>query len=245
MGYWKWLVMALVTIWVAVWTLPDNHLHVIFCDVGQGDAILVTHRANQLLIDGGPGKRVMDCLERHMPFYDRRIEAVVMTHANSDHSRGLDYVKQRYNVLVDRPVLYRGQLLEVGEIKFEVLSPDSKILGWEGVSKENEQAIVGLLIWGGFDALLTSDASTVNYPEVGLGVEVIKVPHHGSKIGWDSDWWRKAKPQLAVISVGKNSYGHPTQEVIKTLSDLEITTMRTDRDGDIEVISDGERWWVK
>ena len=109
MNYLKWLGLAGLTIWLAILTLPDDKLHVVFCDVGQGDAILVTYKTNQLLIDGGPGRRVISCLEKHMPFYDRRIEAVVLTHRNSDHSKGLEYVRERYNVLEWEPALIRGR----------------------------------------------------------------------------------------------------------------------------------------
>ena len=75
---------------------------------------------------------------------------------------------------------------------------------------------------------------------------MVKVPHHGSKFGLEPDWWARVKPALAVVSVGKNnSYGHPTREVMKTLDDLGIKLLRTDRDGEIEIVSDGETWEVK
>ena len=241
----KILVLAAATVWAAVLMLPDNKLHVIFCDVGQGDAILVTYKTEQLLIDGGPGKKVVSCLERHIPFFDRRIEAVVLTHQNADHSKGLTYVRERYKVVVFEPALRKNQTLELGQIKYQVLWPDDKVLGANTIGMENGEGIVGRVSWGSFDVLLTADVETKNYEEPGPGIEVVKVPHHGSKFGLEPEWWAKVRPALAVVSVGKNSYGHPTEEVIKILSDLGIKLLRTDQDGEIEIVSDGRSWQVK
>jgi competence protein ComEC len=92
------LVLTLLTILIAVYQLPDNNLHVIACDVGQGDAILVTYRNTQILTDGGPDSSVLNCLGRHIPFWDRNIELVISTHPDSDHTTGLVDVIKRYNV---------------------------------------------------------------------------------------------------------------------------------------------------
>jgi len=245
MGIIKWLLLAAVTVWAAILSIPDNKIHVVFCDVGQGDAILVSRRTDQLLIDGGPSRKVLDCLSAHMPFYDRRIEAVVLTHRNSDHSNGLKYVAERYNTLQFEPALRQGQILKVGEIKYQVLWPDEKILGANTIGAENDEGIVGRISFGNFDVLLTADAASANYENPGSDIEIIKVPHHGSKYGLDPKWWAKLKPDIAVISVGKNNYGHPTPELLNSLRDLEIKIMRTDKDGDIEIVSDGKHFEVK
>lgn len=74
-------------------------LRIIFCDVGQGDAILViTPSGKQILVDGGPGARVIDCLSQKMPFWDRTIEFVENTHPQQDHLEGLVAVLARYKV---------------------------------------------------------------------------------------------------------------------------------------------------
>jgi competence protein ComEC len=216
-GYVKWLIFAAVTLWVAVLFLPDNKLHVVFCDVGQGDAILVTYKTNQLLVDGGPGKKILGCLEKHLPFYDRRIEAVILTHQNWDHSNGLAYVRQRYKIVKFEPVLRQGQLLEIGPIRYQVLWPTDNVLAASTIGTENDDGIVGKVSFGDFDVLLTADVTTMGYENPGPDIEVVKVPHHGSKSGWEPEWWVRAKPALAVISVGKNSFGHPAPEVIKLL----------------------------
>ena len=244
MGSLKWLVLAGVTIWAAVWMLPDNQLHVVFCDVGQGDAILISRGTDQLLVDGGPDDKVIGCLSEHMPFYDRRIETVVLTHDDSDHSRGMSYVRDRYSVIYYETDLVRGDIVKVGGFEYRVEWPAENVINTKNDQEDNSQATVGRIEYGQFSLLLTSDTPTKLYqPET--GIEVVKVPHHGSKTDFDAGWWRQARPALAVVSVGKNSYGHPVPEVMKSLNDLGIRILRTDQEGDIEIVSDGLKWWVK
>lgn len=94
------LVFCLLILFSAtvVWQWPDNNLHVIACDVGQGDATLITYKFSQLLIDGGPNNKVLDCLSRYLPFWDRDLEMVVLTHPQDDHLAGLIPVINRYRV---------------------------------------------------------------------------------------------------------------------------------------------------
>lgn len=77
---------------------PDKHAHLIVCDVGQGDAILIIEGFVQVLIDGGRTTAVMDCLNSYMPFWDRQLELVVATHPDADHINGLTTVLQTYHV---------------------------------------------------------------------------------------------------------------------------------------------------
>ena len=75
-------------------------------------------------------------------------------------------------------------------------------------------------------------------------VEVLKVPHHGSKYSTSDKLLQESGPEMAVISVGKNSYGHPTQEVLSKLAEMGIKILRTDLDGEVELVSDGRNWWL-
>ena len=86
--------LSLLTLltWLAVFSLPDDKLHLITCDVGEGDATLITYKSSQLLIDGGPNNKVIDCLSEHVPFWDRTLEVVVLTHPDYDHMKGLGAV---------------------------------------------------------------------------------------------------------------------------------------------------------
>ncbi len=83
-----------------VMQLPSGEAKMIVCDVGQGDAILITKGSIQVLIDGGPSsEKVLSCLGAHMPFWDRTIELIVLTNTDSDHMSGLSNVVERYHVI--------------------------------------------------------------------------------------------------------------------------------------------------
>jgi len=94
------LVVVLVVFFII--NLPDQNVHLIFCDVGQGDAILVTYKNNQILIDGGLPQnygRLLSCLSSKIPFWDRTLEVVVNTHPDEDHFGGLAEIVKRYRIV--------------------------------------------------------------------------------------------------------------------------------------------------
>ncbi len=98
-----------------------------------------------------------------------------------------------------------------------------------------------LVSFGSFNALLTGDSQVDELSEAQhlfSKIDVFQIPHHGSKYGIDSQFLSTISPKLAVISVGKNKYGHPTPQVLKILDDLGIKFLRTDRNGDVEIIAD-------
>ena len=90
---------------------------------------------------------------------------------------------------------------------------------------------MGKLSFGDFDALLTSDAGLIAPP---IQVDVLKVPHHGSKYGMTKSWLEAVHPKLAIISVGKNSYGHPNPDVLSRLASIGSKIFRTDQDGTVK-----------
>lgn len=287
----KYLILTLLgaalLVWAAVFTYPEKDLHLVFCDVGQGDGILVIHDSTQVLIDGGPGSKVLSCLSKHLPFWDKTIEMVISTHPDSDHLAGLVSVIERYNVkqfvsnslVIDTAIFQAareeilakkipvyspkaGDKLKVGQFVLEVFWPEEKqgselvwtssedpqVLGIEVFpGKTNESSVVTRLSYGEFDVLLPGDveASQEEMIEDKIGdVEVLKVAHHGSKYSSSQDFLEKISPELAIISVGSNPYGHPTKEVIERLANLAIKVLRTDLDGEVEVVSDGKTWYT-
>ena len=267
---------------------PDGQLHLIACDVGQGDGILAIYKDTQVLIDGGPDERILECLSEHVPFWDRRLELVILTHPQLDHYGGLIEVFRRYSVdtflangLDSGASSYQalknavggsgarvvtpkeGMVLGVGMIYLDILSPSQSLLTQEASDSRanilgafsskkdpNDFSVVAILRLGEFDALLTGDIGPSEIPEILArgkirDVEYIKVPHHGSKNGLTHELLDASSPEIGVISVGKNSYGHPNEETLKMLREKGVRTLRTDEDGDIEIITDGNKWWVK
>lgn len=282
----KYLFGLLVLTAIAVWTFAirdkkDDFLHLIACDVGQGDAILIIHGNYQVLVDGGPNESVVSCLDRHISPLDREIELVVLTHPDKDHYGGLKYVFERYTVInfftsgldssndsyqvlkstvgsggTKVQAAVAGQQLGLGLIHLDIYNPiinnlANNVLGADTEKADtNENSVVLNLAYGSFDAILTGDLP----PDAGKkiidkyilpDVEYIKVSHHGSRNGLDENLLLEVKPELAVISVGKNSYGHPHQEVLQLLQSHGVRTLRTDEIGDVEVITDGSSWWVE
>src|SRR4051812_44999369 len=91
------LVLVIVLAVFEAGKFNDGKLHVIFCNVGQGDAIFIrTPNGKNMLIDGGPDRSVLNCLAKHMPFWERRIDLMLLTHPHADHFMGMYYVLDRY-----------------------------------------------------------------------------------------------------------------------------------------------------
>ncbi len=282
--------LTVLAIWLAALSFPDSNLHLIACDIGQGDAILATYGNIQVLTDGGPNRAVLDCLSRHMPFWDREIELIVLTHPQKDHYEGLIDVLKRYKVdnFLANPLDastpdYQVLKKEVGGQGIKVTNPTSGMVARFGLmhldifwpSKDfletfdgkpsssrnpNDFSVQAILSLGDFDALLTGDIGHNIRDDVlaqftlsaSRRVEYLKVPHHGSKYGMTPDYLDVIEPKIAVISVGKdNHYGHPHEETLKILRDRGIRVLRTDLPaqagemGDIEVITDGKKWWIR
>ena len=136
-----------------------------------------------------------------------------------------------------------------GSVYLDVLAP---LTSYEGKSpKDVHDAMVVLeLVHGATKALLMGDAERPLERELlasglDLDVDVLKVGHHGSKTSTSGEFLRATTPRSAVISVGrKNRYGHPHQEVLDRLEAAGMRTFRTDRDGTITLVSDGQRFRV-
>lgn len=285
---WKWLNLALallIGVVVFGWQQrPRDRVKLVFCAVGQGDATLVIWQDRQILIDGGPNNRVLDCLGRHLPFWDRTIELVIASHAEADHITGLVETVRRYRVkqflavneanntpewqalnriLNDRGIpvreLVAGSRVGLGPVRLVWLWPDrpgSEPLAWQaGTDPKVLGAKASLnqlsqVIWfsfGAFDWLLTGDIDTkIEHKLITSGlipeVEVLKVAHHGSKYSSSQSFVSLVSPELAVIGVGRNNYGHPTPETIARLEAAGAVVKRTDSDGEVVIESDGQNW---
>jgi competence protein ComEC len=279
------IVTGLILVFNFIWSLPDGKLHITFCNVGQGDAAYVQFPdGRDMLVDGGPDDSVLQCLGKHMPFWDRTIDIVILSHPEKDHMQGLISVFGRYNVgyfihsdvekgtdvdkqlftlvkdkRIPEKLVTAGERVAIGQVQLAVIWPsDSQIATAKeqgevlGTTTDsvNEDCIVFWLRYGSFDALFTGDADTGvegNYIGSQLAdntIEVLKVPHHGSATGMNTAFLDWIKPKLAIISVGKNTYGQPAPNVFTMLADHQARVLRTDQDGDITIVSDGAHWSV-
>jgi competence protein ComEC len=259
------------------WVRPsDGRLRVTFLDVGQGDSILVElPEGPRLLVDGGPaGGHRLDVGERVLaPFlWNRpaaRLDAVALTHPDSDHSGGLRAVLTRFRVrefwengrwisgtedtlrAVERSgtcrrTLVAGQRLWLGSALLTVLNPDSRLpLDEPPPFGQNEESLVLRLDWRGVSLLLTGDLGAPGEEHLlashaPLRSLVLKVGHHGSRHSSTEDFLGATGARLAVISVGaRNSFGHPTPEALGRLEAGQARIYRTDRDGAVILETDG------
>jgi competence protein ComEC len=258
--------------------LPDDKLHVSFLDVGQGDAILIqTPAHHDILVDGGPSPQAINLeLGRKMPFWDRTIDLVVLTHPQADHLTGLIEVLKRYNVKqvlypavdydsllyqewfrlieekgIEATLAVAGQRIDLEDgVEITVLNPPAEGLA---VGDANNQSLALSLSFGDFSFLLTGDVQLEAELEMIMQravapATVLKVAHHGSATSTIDQFLAVAAPQMAIISVGAdNSFGHPTEEVMARLEEAVgfAGVYRTDTQGTIEFVPDGESLWVK
>lgn len=263
-GFFTALVVITVSLaWLATSVFALQTPKLIFFDVGQGDAIFISAGSNQVLIDGGAGGKILEKLGKSMPFLDKKIELIIVTHPDKDHIGGLVDVLSRYeieeimysditsetkafdsfkelikqkNIKTIAPIF--GQVVDIyPKISLEILYPFGDIKG-QTFSNENNISTVAKLIFGQKTVLLTGDAEEpveiqLQNSNVNLKSDILKVGHHGSKSASSANFIKTVSPSTAIISVGKdNSYGHPHQEVLDSLSGIDI--LRTDLLGDIE-----------
>jgi len=279
-------VLFFLLVWILVYqniTYNDKKLHVVICDVGQGDAIFVrTPQGSDILIDGGPDDSVLNCLGKHMPFWDRTIEMMILSHPHVDHFMGFFSVLKNYQIksfvseelinkttgfanLMDkikaqkipiRFVFAGDRFVIIDGVVLKIVGPTQEFVDQTSpggtIGETGEFASLETLIkYKNFSALLTGDSQVIELEEMLKQVQhdnldILQVPHHGSRFGLDQEILDVLNPKIAVISVGKNNkYGHPTAEILGILSEKDIKILRTDEKGDIEIISDGLSWKVK
>jgi competence protein ComEC len=241
----------------------EDFLVVNFLDVGQGDSILINYQNKyQILVDSGiSNKNILTELKKVMPAQDRSLEIVIATHYDKDHVGGMRSVFENYKVKL---FLDNGQfkdtqattvvsdLLEKQKIENYAIQENSKIkidedllldfFNPDGEDWEtNDNSIVFRMDFGENSFLFTGDAGFKTEKDMmedghNLDVDYLKVAHHGSKNSSDKDFLEKVSPEKAIISVGKNSYGHPTEETMERIKKVDSEIFTTLDQGLIQLI---------
>src|SRR3989338_6866556 len=226
------LLSAAVLAWTAVfYSLPDDRLKFYALDVGQGDAIFIeTPRKAQVLIDGGPDMKVLGQLSAVMPFYDRSIDLLVLTHPQEDHMFGLVEVLKRYRVDkvlmtgVNYPtgtykefkrvieekkipviIVRAGQRVNLGgDGVIDILYPNENLSSVDFPGDLNDSSIAALLRFGEKRFLTMGDAGIKEELDIinsgQADIDVLKISHHGSRFSTRAPFLEKTNPENALVS---------------------------------------------
>lgn len=256
-----------VVLFVLFGQLPDKSFHIYFLDVGQGDSIYIkTPQNHQILVDAGAGDSVIDELSEVIPFFDKSIDLIVLTHPDKDHVEGFSSVLEKYkveNVLLTgvqkeskiyEEVLEKilkedctvfiaqaGSDFKIGEVILDIIFPLNQAFATDP-KESNNVAVAMRVIYKDKIILLTADLEEEIENKLAgryknLQANIFKAGHHGSKTSTSEKFLKAAKPDVVVISAGKNnSYGHPHQEVVERLEKFGTKIRRTDLEGRIEYV---------
>ena len=238
------------------------HAEIIYLDVGQGDSSLIRLPSGDVLVDGGGtvrsdydlGRKVLVPALRNIGV--QKLRAVIATHADTDHIEGLNAVLERIPVEVlivgddktpgSDPVwdqlkatarakqvpiqtVRRGTNWKLGEASLHFLGPTFEML-----PEDNSNSVAFTLEYHGRRVLFLGDTPGEIEQDMHPGpLDVLKAAHHGSRFSTSEYLLNSTHPKAAIISSGKNTYGHPSQTVLERLRAHRILVYRTDRDGAI------------
>lgn len=258
------LLVATVFLFYLDWQNSHRKLTFAMLDIGQGDALFIeSPTGTQILVDGGPPRKILSTLMRVMPPFDRHINAIIVTNPDQDHIGGFLDVLKVYKIdgvfesgtqndskiyqnlkteIKNKNILdilaKKGMRLDIGGgAVIDILFPDRDVSTWS----PNDGSVVAHLSYGKTSVMLTGDATTLTekiilgeYSKTALASTILKVGHHGSRTSTSYDFVKAVSPIYALISDGKNNkYGHPHQDILETLTKFGAKILRTDLLGTI------------
>ncbi|MGO4699444.1 MBL fold metallo-hydrolase [Paenibacillus sp. 2TAB26] len=246
---------------------PAKTLKVHFIDVGQGASqLIVGSTGKTILIDAGNNSEEKTIVEYIKKQKIKKIDILVGTHPDADHVGGLDAVISNFEIgkiympkVVSTTKTYEDVLSAIKKKSLKVTTAKAGlILDWEKdatvkmiapvstYDDANEMSAVIKLTYGSTSFLLMGDAESksendILKSKVDIKSDVLLVGHHGSISSTSQKFLNAVNPKHAVIQVGKNSYGHPTSDILKRLTDKKVKIYRNDKQGTIVFTTDGKK----
>ncbi len=257
------LSLALLLVWRAASAIPDGLLHVTFLDVGSADAVLIkTPSGKTVLINGGPSATVLsDELGRRVSAFDRSLDWLVIANPDEEQVAALPRVLERYP---PRAVLWGGnrqgsfssrvlyEYLTLQAVPVTFAETDQTLDLGDGarlrVLATGSRGSVLIIEWQNFRALLPIGASFEAFAELRDGasvgpVSVLALADSGYAPSNPPEWVANLNPELIVLNVAAgDENGMPDDEVLETIK--EYSLLRTDRNGWVEIATNGEQMWV-
>ncbi len=221
-----------------------THDQIVFVDVGQGDCIHLRAGRKNILIDGG-GKIEYNTGKRTLKPYllkngAGKIDAALATHLHTDHYKGLTELQECMRVEKLYKEMTAGSTLKITDnIRIETLWPLE--IKEENAQDENKNCSVFMIYYDKYKIMVTGDLDSEGEREMiryygnsgRLRADVLKIGHHGSKTSTCEEFLKCVSPKIAVVQVGKNTYGHPASETLQRLEKQGCMLFRNDWDGAI------------
>jgi competence protein ComEC len=257
------LVLALLLVWRAAATVPDERLHVTFLEVGSAEAVLIeTPTGKHILINGGPSvTSLADELGRRLPTFNRKLDWLIVAGTEENDVAALPRVIERYppdavlwsgNVEASFSARVLNEYLSVSDIQVVNAEPEQTLELGEGAILRTltvgPRGAVLLLEWKNFRALLPVGMSFEALEELRNGasigpVNVLLLADSGYAASNPPEWLANLNPELVLLSVdAADEFGMPDSEVLESVKDYDL--LRTDRNGWIDITTDGSQMWV-
>lgn len=261
-------ILILINIFLCgqVFKNSSNIMKVTFLDVGQGDATFLEFPdGGNMLIDGGPGEYSDAGKWVILPFLRSKgitiLDVVMVSHYHSDHYGGLSTVLKNYKI--KRFVIDNGfERIKEKDIRYEVVRRGDKIIGYPKTeiyilhpnmnkSSSNNNSVVVKIVYNKISFLFTGDIENKPQKELlpfknMLSSTVLKVPHHGSKNGYEPEFIKLVNPEIVVIGVGRdNKFNLPDRQVLTNYEKRGANIYQTNKHGAVMISTNGKKFWVK